>query len=278
MSLDLTLSWENHRVRMAGTPDAPVWIAVDVCAVLELRESNPWRRLPARCRGKCGALTPGGWQKVVTITEEGLYRLIGKSRIPAGERFRSWLFGEVLPSIRKHGCYPPPTAIQPATREQQLAAAVLLAQEVIAEKDARLAVAEPKAATLDVIAESDGEIQLRDVGRHLGLGPNLVIWRMEEDGILFRGTHGTLTPYARWIDAGYFRFVVTKPDANGRTFGQTKVTKRGLVWLAGRYRAGGGGGQLSLYPEPDAPPRPPAGASISPFRAAVARLESGGSL
>ena len=108
MSLDLALTWEGHTVRMVGTPEAPEWIAVDVCAALALRESNPWRRLPDRCRGKCNALTPGGWQKVITVTEEGLYRLIAKSRISEAEGFRRWLFGEVLPAIRKHGCYTPP--------------------------------------------------------------------------------------------------------------------------------------------------------------------------
>jgi len=46
VSLDLALTWEGHRVRMVGTPEAPLWIAVDVCAALELREPNPWRHLP----------------------------------------------------------------------------------------------------------------------------------------------------------------------------------------------------------------------------------------
>jgi anti-repressor protein len=93
----------------------------------------------------------------------------------------------------------------------------------------------PKAEALDAIAESAGDLSLQDVGRHLGLPPNKTLWQMEEDGLLFRGSHGTLTPHAEWIGAGYFRYVVTKPDDTGRSFGQTKVTKRGLVWLAQRY-------------------------------------------
>ena len=54
--------------------------------------------------------TPSGIQEVVTVTEKGLYRLIHRSDKPQAERFRDWVFGEVLPSIRKHGCYPPPDA------------------------------------------------------------------------------------------------------------------------------------------------------------------------
>ena len=248
MSLDLTLTFDGQRVRMAGTPERPWWVAKDVCRILGLHgASHIARDVPDAEKGVANLATPGGPQPYVCVTEGGLFRLISRSRKPAAARFQSWLFGEVLPSIRKHGCYPPPAALRPATREFQIASALLLAQEIITEQGARLAIAEPKAATLDAIAESDGELPLQDVGRHLGLGPNRVIWRMEEDGLLFRGSHGTLAPHAQWIEAGYFRFVVTNPDDTGRTFGQTKVTKRGLVWLAGRYRADERG-QLSLLP------------------------------
>ncbi len=233
MSLDLSLTFAGHRVRMVGTPERPEWIAKDVCRVLSLTTHNAGQGVPDGEKGHCALVTPGGPQDFVTVTEAGLYRLISRSRRPAAARFQSWLFGEVLPSIRQHGCFPPPAA---DTREQQLASAVLLAQEVLAERDARLAVAEPKAAALDALAESDGECSLQDVGRHMGTGPNLMIWQMEEDGVLFRGTHGTLTPHAQWIEAGYFRFVTTPPDEKGRSFGQTKVTRRGLAWLAVRYR------------------------------------------
>src|SRR5690349_2338263 len=39
------------------------------------------------------------------INEGNLYRLIVKSKLSAAEKFESWIFEEVLPSIRKHGAY-----------------------------------------------------------------------------------------------------------------------------------------------------------------------------
>lgn len=238
MSLDLTLTFDGHRVRMVGTAERPEWVARDVCRVLAIHNSRDALRdiVPEAEKGVARTDTLGGPQEVATVTEAGLFRLISRSRKPAAARFQSWLFGAVLPSIRQHGQYPPPAPLRPPTREFQVATALLLAKEIMDEQSARLAVAEPKAAVLDAIAESDGDLALQDVGRHLGLGPNRAIWRMEEDGLLFRGSHGTLTPHAAWLDAGYFRYVTTAPDAAGRTFGQTKVTKRGLVWLATRYR------------------------------------------
>jgi prophage antirepressor-like protein len=39
------------------------------------------------------------------ITEGNLYRLITHSKLPAAERFESWIFDEVVPTIRKTGSY-----------------------------------------------------------------------------------------------------------------------------------------------------------------------------
>lgn len=45
------------------------------------------------------------------INEPNVYRLITKSKLPAAERFETWIFEEVLPTIRKTGGY----MIQPET-------------------------------------------------------------------------------------------------------------------------------------------------------------------
>jgi len=44
-------------------------------------------------------------QKTTVISEPGLYRLIFQSRKAEAERFKKWVFHEVLPAIRKTGCY-----------------------------------------------------------------------------------------------------------------------------------------------------------------------------
>ncbi len=49
--------------------------------------------------------TPGGPQSVTVLSEPGLYRLIFQSRKPSAEAFKKWVFGEVLPSLRKTGAY-----------------------------------------------------------------------------------------------------------------------------------------------------------------------------
>ena len=39
------------------------------------------------------------------IPESDIYRLIVRSKLPAAERFETWVFDEVLPSIRRSGGY-----------------------------------------------------------------------------------------------------------------------------------------------------------------------------
>jgi len=54
-------------------------------------------------------------QQVTYIDEGNLYRLIAKSELPAAEKFETWIFDDVLPTIRKHGAY-----ITPAKTEELL--------------------------------------------------------------------------------------------------------------------------------------------------------------
>jgi len=40
---------------------------------------------------------------MLVVKESGLYRLIFRSRKPQAERFRAWVFKDVLPAIRNIG-------------------------------------------------------------------------------------------------------------------------------------------------------------------------------
>lgn len=68
---------------------------------------KPRNAISRHCKGalKQGVLTEGGIQQVNYIPEGDLYRLIVNSRLPEAERFERWVFGEVLPALRKNGSY-----------------------------------------------------------------------------------------------------------------------------------------------------------------------------
>lgn len=105
---DLIKNFDGHDVRVVGTPENPLFVAADVCAVLGLQNTaQAIDALDDDEKGICLSETPGGRQQVAVITESGLYHLIFKSRKEAAVRFRRWVTTEVLPEIRKHGIYLP---------------------------------------------------------------------------------------------------------------------------------------------------------------------------
>ena len=53
----------------------------------------------------CATLNPDNHGKAVYISEPGLYQLIFSSRLESADAFRTWVFEDVLPSIRKTGNY-----------------------------------------------------------------------------------------------------------------------------------------------------------------------------
>ena len=84
----------------------------DVAAALGY--TNTKDALSKHCKGvafRYPLQTPGGTQEARFITEGDVYRLITHSRLPAAEQFESWVFDEVLPSIRKTGSYNVPDLI-----------------------------------------------------------------------------------------------------------------------------------------------------------------------
>lgn len=97
----------------AGTPirvqlinDDPWFVAKDVCQVLGIEKyRDAMSRLDADERGSLLVDTLGGQQQMGAVNESGLYGLIMRSNKPEAKKFRKWVTGEVLPSIRKTGGY-----------------------------------------------------------------------------------------------------------------------------------------------------------------------------
>lgn len=93
-------------VRVTHVDGQPMFVAADVCRILGIQQATrAVENLDDDEKGVSSIHTPGGPQDVLVVTESGLYALIFRSRKPAAVRFRKWVTGEVLPSIRKTGSY-----------------------------------------------------------------------------------------------------------------------------------------------------------------------------
>lgn len=105
----------GHKVRTAGTPEAPLFCATDVCAVLGIENSrDAVARLRDNERTTVGSTDTGKntakrgvppRQPIVYVTEPGLYKLIFSSRKSEATAFQDWVTSEVLPEIRRRGVY-----------------------------------------------------------------------------------------------------------------------------------------------------------------------------
>lgn len=104
-------SFEGKNVRI-DIQDGEIkgYVATDVCKCLGLDQtSRAVSIIPVdekyTLTDRKGIAKDDRAQQIILVNEPGLYRLIFKSRKPEAERFKNWVFKEVLPSIRKHGAY-----------------------------------------------------------------------------------------------------------------------------------------------------------------------------
>ncbi len=220
----------------------------DVAAALGYSNHND--AVKRHCKGvvkRYPLQTSGGVQEVGFITEPDLYRLVTHSKLPSAQRFEAWVFEEVLPAIRRNGGY---VAARPGeTREQLLARALIVADEAMREKDARIAELEPKALFADAVAASDGTCLVGELAKMMRqngveVGQNRLFAWLREDGYLGRSGSNRNVPTQRAMEQGLFRIketAVTHSDGHVTVSRTPKVTGKGQRVLMGRYcRAGGG--------------------------------------
>jgi len=121
-----TFIYEGQPLSVINRNGEPWFVANDVGRLLGLPRNgrNSIRYLTDAEKGALTRRTPGGNQRVICVSESGLYALIFKSRKPEAKRFRLWVTSEVLPAIRKTGHY----AVQKSTQAAQVPAPAQVSQ------------------------------------------------------------------------------------------------------------------------------------------------------
>lgn len=183
-------------VRTLEIDGKPYFVANDVARSLGYK--RPADAVSTHCKGsvKHRYLTEGGEQELKIIPEGDVYRLVIKSQLPKADEFEHWIFDEVLPSIRKNGGY---IANQEnLTPEQIVANALIVAQNIISQKDRQIEQMKPKAEFFDAVADSKTAISMNEVSKVLGIkgyGRNNLFEFLRSSGILDRWN----VPYQRYI-------------------------------------------------------------------------------
>ena len=106
-NLEIFSSNEFGELRTINENGKVMFIASDVAKMLGY--TNTSKAISDHCRYVTKRYIPHpqgkGTLEVNFIPEGDVYRLITHSKLPAAEKFESWVFDEVLPSIRKTGSY-----------------------------------------------------------------------------------------------------------------------------------------------------------------------------
>jgi prophage antirepressor-like protein len=96
--ISLTFTYENRRIRVAGKPEAPLFVVKDVCRAIGLRYRA--NLLGYNEQVMAYVATTGGIRETLCTRETGLKELARRCRMPDAQRFLDWVQHEVLPSIR----------------------------------------------------------------------------------------------------------------------------------------------------------------------------------
>ena len=96
-------------VRVVERDGEPWFVAKDIAMALGYAQDSKvgvlFKNVPEEWKGVKRIHTLGGEQEMLTISEQGLYFFLGRSDKPAALPYQKWVAGEVIPSIRKTGCY-----------------------------------------------------------------------------------------------------------------------------------------------------------------------------
>ena len=227
---------ENGKILFCGS---------DVAKALGYR--RPKDAINAHCKGavKRRLLTNGGAQEMKMISEGDVYRLISHSRLPSAEKFESWIFDDILPTIRRTGGY--------VSNEEMFIENYLpfldepyknlfrLQMTFISKLNERIRNDKPLVDFALHVADSEDLIDMNAMAKlaadkNFNIGRTRLFRWLKEMGVLMSNN----LPYQRYIDRRYFavKESVFETPTMTKTYQQTFVTGKGqrfVITLLRKY-------------------------------------------
>ena len=216
---------EFGSVRTITKDGKTYFVGNDVAKALGYSETA--KAIRTHCKGvsEMDIPTNGGVQTMKMITAGDIYRLVIKSQLPQAEKFESWVFDNVLPSIRKNGGYI--ANQEQMTPEQIVANALIVAQNIITQKDKQIEEMKPKADYFDELVDRNLLTNFRDTAKEFGVKESYFINWLLEKNYIYRDCKGKLQPYAASMDKGLFEIKEFSSKYSNHAGTQTLVTPRG---------------------------------------------------
>lgn len=181
-------------------------------------------------------------QRFKIIPESDLYRLAAKSKLPGADRFESWVFDEVIPSIRKHGGY---IAGQNEMSDMELLSrALLLVKNQLDDRNRQIEEMQPKVIFADAVETSSTSVLIGDFAKLLkqngiDIGQTRLFEWLRNNGYLMRvkGERRNM-PTQRSMEMKLFEIkesVIEHKDGHLTIIRTPKVTGKGQIYFANKF-------------------------------------------
>jgi len=163
--------------------------------------------------------------EVALIPEGDIYRLAAKSELPGAEKFESWIFDEVLPSIRKHGMYATDELLD--NPDLLIAAATKLKEERVARLEAE--------KQRDKLVHQNKLYTTSEIAKELGLSSATKLNSLLSDKKIQYKQNRTWLLYSKYSECGY---VSIKQDVldNGHIIYDRKWTGKGRDFILNLFK------------------------------------------
>lgn len=248
--LDIFTSAEFGTLRTIEENGKIMFVASDVAKMLGYARPADAVSAHCRCTAKHSIPHPQGkgTLEVNIIPEGDVYRLITHSKLPAAEKFESWVFDEVLPSIRKNGAYitpqvvdqllaDPDTMIKLLTNLKQERADRLKAEQALIENKPKIIFAEAVETAKTSILIGELAKIIKQNGIDTG-EKRLFKWLREHGYLISRKGTDYNMPTQKSMKLGLFeikeRTIVT-PNESTKITKTTKVTGKGQTYFINKF-------------------------------------------
>lgn len=220
-------------IRMMDINGETWFVGKDVASILGYK--NPRQAIATNVdeddKGVHGMDTPSGRQEMTIINESGLYALVLNSKLKTARDFKNWVTKDVLPAIRRNGGYV--NGQNDMTPQELMAAALLMAQKTIADRDARIStltvenqIMAPKADYFDALVDRNLLTGFRETAKQLGVPPRVFVNFLIEKKYVYRDKKGKLLPYEAKND-GLFEVKECLNEKTKWSGVQTLITPKG---------------------------------------------------
>lgn len=238
MDLQLFTNPKFGEVRVTEINGKTYFVGNDVARALGY--SNPRDAIIRHCKGVVNhdILTNGGVQSMSVISEGDIYRLAAKSQLPGADEFESWIFDEVLVSIRKNGMFATETTIEKMISDPDFAIRLLTSlkdeRSKRVEAENKVVKLQPKADFMDKVIETvQDKVDIGQAAKLLKLpyGRNTLFAELRRMGIFFKNRN---EPKQEYVKRHYFETyekIIERDEHPNFMVIKVLVTQKGLVWL-----------------------------------------------